>query len=350
MDKNKIERLLSTSLKGINDAVKSLSAYQHKEVVPISSGLYHLDEVGLGGLYPDTVISIVSRASNGKSYTANLIRNSLLKDPSEDIGILFWNLEMPFFTLLAVELRKVLNKPLKEILSKPPLESELPYYKKVADEFRDPRLTKIGESVTPDEFYYTTQEYLKQNSDKKQLFVILDHIGIIKGSNKTESIHDTMEYINALKLEFPGKVTFIVLGQLNREIENRWRNKDSNPFTLFPDGSSIFGSDSLVHYSDIVMAQVIPQVAGMDKYGIINRERNPHLESHIVEEDLNSPKDYVRLKGLNRIYYHYLKVRLFDGDPTIYADVLNQEQEEFNQASQQYERDYTESEVDTLQF
>ena len=165
--------------------------------------------------------------------------------------------------------------------------------------------------------------------------MIIDHIGIIQGSNKTESIHETMEYVNRLKLEFPNKFTFIVLGQLNREIETRWRNRETNPFTLFPDSSSIFASDAMVHYSDVVMAQVIPQVAGMEKYGVINRERNPHLESHIVDEDLVSPKEYVRLRGDNRIYYHYLKLRLDDGNPRIYGDILNTEIEEARKIEEQ---------------
>lgn len=342
MEQNKINRLLEQSLKGINDTVKSIFAYQKKEIIPIKSGIDHLDTIGLGGLFPDTVISVAARASNGKSFTVNGIRTNILKDSNEDIGVLFWNLEMPFFTLLMVELKKVLKKSLKSILKYPPTEEEIPLYKKVADEFRDERLTKIDETVTPLEFYKITKEYIERNKHRKQLFILLDHIGIIKGSNKTESIAETMEYINMLKLEYPGLLTFIILGQLNREIENRWRNKDSNPFTLFPDSSCIFGSDSIMFFSDIVMVQVIPQVAGMDKYGIINRERNQHLEEHITDEDKGSPKDYVRLKGFNRIYYHYLKVRLMDGEPTIYCQILDSEQEEFNQAVSQYESDIDE--------
>ena len=348
MDQTKINRLLEQSVQGINDTVKSLFSYQKKEIVPISSGIPHLDKIGLGGMFPDTVITVSARASQGKSYTANLIRTNILKDPEEDIAVLLWNLEMPFFTLLMVELRKVLHKSLKAILATPPTEAELPLYKKVADEFRDPRLTKIDETVTPLEFYLTTKQFIQNNLHKKQLFILLDHIGIIKGSNKTESIAETMEYVNMLKLEFPGKLTFLILGQLNREIENRWRNKDSNPFTLFPDSSSIFGSDSIMFFSDIVMVQVIPQVASMDKYGIINRDRNEHLEDHIIDEDRESPKEYVRLKGTNRIYYHFLKVRLMDGEPTLYCEILDQEQEEFNQAVQGYEKDYTQTEDEII--
>ena len=262
-----------------------------------------------------------------------------------------WNLEMPFFTLLMGELKKALKKSLKAILSSPPTEEEKPIYKKVADEFRDPRLTKIDETLDPQEFYEVTKAYTEENRDKKQLFIILDHIGIIKGVNKTESIYQTMEYMNKLKLEYPGLLTFIVLGQLNREIENRWRSKDTNPFVLFPDSSSLFASDSCMFFGDIVLAQVIPQNVGMDKYGVINRERNPHLEDHIVEEDKASPKDYVRLKGHNRIYYHYLKVRLQDGEPTTYCQILDEEQEEFNTAVSQYEKDHTQQEeYDDLAF
>lgn len=351
INQSKIDRLLKQSSKGINNTVKTLLSYQNKEIVPIQSGIPHLDNIGLGGMYPDTVIFIAARAAQGKSYTANLIRTNILKDKERDIGVLLWNLEMPFFTLLMVELKKVLKKSLKSILSQPPTESELPIYKQVADEFRDDRLTKIDETVTPEEFYLITKEYIERNKHKKQLFIILDHIGIIKGSNKTESIAETMEYINMLKLEYPGLLTFIVLGQLNRDIEARWRNKDSNPFTLFPDSSSVFGSDSAMFFSDILMVQVIPQVVNMDKYGIVNRDRNKHLEEHIVEEDVNSPKEYVRLKGTNRVYFHFLKVRLQDGEPTIYCQVLDPEQEEFNNAVYQYEKDHTtENEQEDLIF
>ena len=348
MKLDKINQLLDYSLEGIDRTAKALYRYQQKRIIPIKSGIEHLDIIGLGGLYPDTVVAIGARPSMGKSYTANLIRTNILKDPEEDIGVLLWNLEMPFFTLLMVELKKVLKKSLKEILAAPPTEDEIPLYQQVTDEFRDHRLTKIDETVTADEFYEVTKEYIERNLEKKQLFIVLDHIGIIRGTNKTESIHDIMENVNRLKLEYPGKLTFIILCQLNREIENRWRNKDTNPFVLSPDSSSIYGSDSILFFSDIVMIQVIPQVVGMEKYALINRERNPHLEEFITDDDRNSPKDWVRLKGQNRIYYHYLKVRLMDGDPTIYGAVLNPEQEEYNIAAAQFEKDMTDNEPELI--
>ena len=339
MNADKINKLLTQSNENINSTVKYISAIQNKEIIPISSGIDHLDKILLGGLFPDMIISIVARAAQGKSHTINQLRTQLLSG-NEDIGVLLWNLEMPFFTLILVELKKALKKSLKSILGNPMTEEEKPMYKKVADGFRDSRLTKIDETVTPEEWYLTTKEYIERNKHKRQLFILLDHIGIIKGKSKTESIAETIEYANMLKLEYKGLLTFIILGQMNREIENTWRNwKEVNPLLLRPLSNSIFSSDSLMFFSDVIVAQVIPQVVGMEKYATVNAERYPHLKPHFIEEDKD--KEYARLKGLNRIYYDYLKVRLPDGEPTLYCSLLDPEAEEVIMAHAHYEKNYT---------
>lgn len=349
MNQEKINRLLEHSVENINETVKFLVALQNKEIQHLSSGMSHLDKVLLGGLFPDLIISIVARAANGKSYTINRIRNAILSDKSQDIGLLFYNLEMPFFTLLLVELKKILKKSLRFIIDNPPSQDDLLLYKEVTDQFRDPRLTKIDETVSPQEFYEVTKAYIERNKHKKQLFILLDHIGIIKGKNKTESIHETMEYINMLKLEYPRLLTFIVLGQMNREIEARWRQKDANPTQLIPDSSSVFGSDSVMFFSDIVMAQVIPQSVGMEeKYASVNKERYSYLSEHFTDEGTQMSK-YARLRGDNRIYYHFLKVRLQDGEPTLYCEILNQEQEELTRVHGEFESNTTDFEVPVVQ-
>lgn len=348
MNQDKINRLLEHSVENINQTVKFLTDLQHKLIQPISSGLPHLDKVMLGGLFPDLIISIVARASNGKSYTINRIRNAILEDKEQDVAMLFYNLEMPFFTLLLVEIKKILKKSLRFIIDNPPSEQELPLYKKVTDEFRDKRLTKIDETITAEEFYFITKAWIERNKHKKQLFILLDHIGIIKGKNKTESIHETMEYINMLKLEYPRLLTFIVLGQMNREIEARWRQKDTNPTQLIPDSSSVYGSDSIMFFSDIVMAQVIPQAVGMEeKYASVNKERYDYLSEHFTDDGVATSK-YTRLRGDNRVYYHFLKVRLQDGEPTMYCEILNPEIEELTRAHGEFEKNNDSFELPVL--
>lgn len=343
MNKEKISSLLEHSTHNINETVKYLTSLQKKEIIPISSGIDHLDKIALGGLFIDSIYSIVAKSGHGKSYSMNKIRGNILNDKEADIGILLYNLEMPFFTLLLVELKKLLKKPLKWIINNPPTEEELPMYKKATEGFRDKRLTKIDETLTPDEFYEVTKEYIERNKHKRQLFIMIDHVGIIKGKNKSESVAETMEYCNKLKLEYPRLLTFIVLGQLNREIEARWKQKEANPSGLIPTTSDVSFSSSILFFSDLVLAQVIPQVVGMgDKYASIYKKRNEHLQEHYIDDN-NPTSDTARLNGNNRVYYHYLKLRLPDGEATTYCEILDPEAEEVIQAQAKYEKDYEES-------
>lgn len=344
-----IEKLLEQSVEDINETVKLLSAYQHKEITPLSSGIDHLDKMCLGGLYPDLIVAIGARSANGKSYTLNRIRKSILSNP-DDIGVLFYNLEMPFLSLLLIELKKELGKPLKYLMNNPPTAEELPYYKNVTNQFRDPRLTKIDRTMSPEDFYRCTKTYIEKNLHRKQIFVLLDHIGIISGTNKVESIHQTMEYINMLKLEYPRKLTFIVLCQLNRSVEEKMK-PGVNPLNRRLSSSDIYSSDSILFFADIVMGQIIPQIFNLKEFCSVRRDKYPHLEEHVYYEDIMSPKDYVRLNPDNRVYYDYLKVRLEDGESRLYCEIISKEVEEYSKTVSQFEKNADESNnIEELQF
>lgn len=325
-----LDKILTHDDSDINEAVRFIYALQHGKLSPLKSGIDHLDTICLGGLFPGMIICIVSRSGMGKTFTVNQLRSNILSDKDRNVGMLLWNLEMEMKALLIQEFsKKIKNKTKAEILNTPPTQEELQIQKEVTDGFRDPRLLRINTTMTPEDFYKVNREYILRNQDKyDQLFILVDHIGILKGSDKTESIHQTMEYVNQLKLEFSRKVTFIILGQLNRNIEARWKGKESNPMNVFPSSGDVYGSDAMYHYADVILSQVIPSSVHMETYGVVNIERLPHMKEHVYDEDLNSPKELVRLKGHNRIYYHYLKVRQEDGNPKIYGQVLSKRVEE----------------------
>ena len=347
----KLDKLLDKNNNGIDNAVKSIHSYYSGKFKPIQTSYPFLNELSLGGLLPGLIISILGRPQNGKSFIVQQLREDILKDKDRNIATLLYNLEMPWFSLLLVQIKKRLNKTFKDILSTKPTADESKIMKEVADDFRDPRLTTVTTALTPSDWEYLTRKWIEENIDKEQLFILYDHAGITKGTNKLEAIFELMERANNIKLDYPDKVTFIILGQLNREIERLFRTRDLNPINLRVTSEYIYGSDALQQYSDIIIASTIPQRFGLEKYCSVNRERYQHLEDHIVEEDKASPKDYVRLKGLNRIYYDILKTRLNDDTPTLYCELLNEEQEEFNTAISQYEKDHTQQEeYDDLAF
>lgn len=348
----KLDKLLEQNNQSIDDAVKTIYDLQTGKITPIAVSYGFLNELCLGkGILSNLIISILARPGQGKTFVAQILRNDLLADKDKNIGILYFNWEMPWFSLLLIELKKKLKKSFKDILGNKPTPEELKEMKSVADTLRDSRFTSVDISLSPDEFDYVCRKYIDENIDKDQLYIFIDHIGIGRGKNKLEVMFEIMEKANRIKLDYPNKLTFFPLSQLNRQIETLWRTRDVNPINLRVTSEYIYGADAIMQYSDIVIASVIPQKAGLDKYCTVNRERYQHLEEHIVEEDRASPKDYVRLKGNNRVYYDVLKKRLDDDTPTLYCEILNEEQEEFNTAVSQYEKDHTQSEeYDDLAF
>jgi hypothetical protein len=351
INQEKLDNLLVHNKKGINGAVKALYDLQEGNLKPIKVSLEFLNELCLGsGILPNLIISFLARPGQGKTYIAQTIRKDLLDDPTRDIGILYFNWEMPWFSILLIELKKRLKKSFKDIIGNKPTDAEISEMKSVADELRDPRFTSVDIALEAKEFEYVCRKYIEENIDREQLYIFIDHIGIGKGKNKLEVMFEIMEVCNRLKLDYPNKLTFFPLSQLNREIEKLWRTKDVNPINLRVTSEYIYGADAIMQYSDIVIASVIPQKAGLEKYCTVNRERYEHLDEHILDEDKNSPKDYVRLKGLNRVYFDILKKRLDDDSPTLYCDVLDQEKEEIISAFATREKDMTDPEDDEIIF
>ncbi len=320
------DNILGHNTENFDRAVRSLTALQKGEFQPISSGLDFMDNMMLGGFMRQTVTTIAARSGNGKSWLAAFLKTNIL-DSGRDVAMLDFDLEMPEFTNLILALKKELNKPLREILnSLPKTPEEKDSYKKVAARFRDTRVNRVTTTMTPDDFLLVTKEFLERNKDKDMSFVFLDHILVLLGENKNVTLLRTMEGINNLKLEYPNSC-FIVMSQLNREFEQNIRNT-SSPLTQFPSSSSFYASDSMLFYSDLCVALVLPSRFNIETYGAINREHNKHLLEHVCEDDVESTKTYLKLKAFNRIYYHFIKLRLFEeGVPTIYCRVLSSEKE-----------------------
>lgn len=347
MSKLDFDKFLGNDNENFDRAVRSLTAIQRGDFPPISTGLDFMDTMMLGGFMRQTVNTIAARSGNGKSWlSANLKTNVL--DSGRNVAVLDFDLEMPEFTNLILALKKELNKPLLEILNNlPSSKTEKESYKKVANRFRDPRINRITTTMIPDDFLAVTKEFLERNKDKEMAFVFLDHILVLLGENKNTTLLRAMEGINALKMEYPNSC-FVIMSQLNREFEQNIRNT-SQPLLQFPTSSSFYASDSMLFYSDLCVALVLPSRFNIETYGAINREHNKHLLDHVAEDDKESTKTYLRLKAFNRIYYHFIKIRLFEeGVPTIYCKVLSSEKEKEELEYMNREEAY--SDTDDLAF
>lgn len=327
-----IDELLDPSKSSVNNAVRLIHNYQQGKLKPIKTSIDHLNSMLHGGLYPGMIISICARSGSGKTYTAHTLREDILGSHS-NVGLLIYNWEMTFFNLLLVEMRKRSNLKYAELLNlKNPTEEQLQMMKDVAESFRNENLTTVSKALNPDEFDKVTRQYIQRNLDKQQLVIIVDHIGITKGSDKGSAITGIMEAENEIKLDYPELVTFINLAQLNRNVDTLFRSADTNPLNLRLSPEMIYMSDSLMQASDLVLGQVIPDKFNMQHYTAVNAERFEHLAPHFTDQ--THKKDFTLLKAPNRIYYDYIKPRLEDGQPTLYGNILDPVREEFLQAEE----------------
>jgi hypothetical protein len=211
-------------------------------------------------------------------------------------------------TVQKILLRKLssrLNLPISEIISKVPDETRRAMFKETTDEERDPRLFYQEESMTPAAWLEEVEDFIELHSDKSHIVVTIDHIGLVsdKGLNsKKKGMDDLIEGINLLKKRY-ANVGFIILSQLNRDIEGRSAITEQAPRR-----SDLYNSDAVYQISDLVVVIQRPSEMGYEKYMLITPDRYHWLAEHMV--DPTKTKTSFLTEG--RVFWHYLKMRDID--------------------------------------
>jgi hypothetical protein len=327
-----IQALLNGESNEVSVAHEEILKLQSGDANVIVTGQDHLDYFLIGGIN-NKMVFIGSRPSMGKTFHCETMINNLLDEninKNQDISLLRLNLEMQTKSLLLRDLKKSLGKKMRDIIANPYTEEEMEIVNKVLNKHKDPRVTNFSSLLGPVEFEYLVKEYCKKVSLEKpntQKIVLIDHIHIYQTKKEIDEI---LSICNQLKMSDPN-LSFIIYFQFNRSIEDLWRgSKDTkaNPKNFLPHSGHIYNTDSLMQFADLVMGMTIPQVVDLDEFVSVYKDRNVHLEEHFIS---SSSKDTstTLLKGRNRIYYNYIKIRLVDDfeDPRLYCSVLNADYE-----------------------
>jgi hypothetical protein len=339
----------------------------HKEIIALQRGNGHIIKTGqkdldyflVGGLN-NKMVFIGSRPSMGKTHHCETTMDNLLNEainPNQNIAILRMNLEMQTKSLLLRDLKKSLGKKMIDIISTPYTELEKKEVIKVVNKHRDSRIINFSRIVEGEDLRYLLKSFCKTVDDRDETFnspfleawnslseedkilkpyvvekvtqkiVLVDHLHIYQTKKQ---IDDVLSIFNEMKMH-DSNLSFVVYFQFNRTLEEVWRDtkdKKANPKTFLPNSGHIYNTDSLMQYADLVMGMVVPQVVDMEEFVSVYKERNEHLKEHFIEGS-SSDNTTVRLKGRNRIFYNYLKIRLVDDfeDSRLYCSVLNPEYE-----------------------
>lgn len=330
MTHQEIDEILSGKSDEVTKAHTEIVELQRGEATVIKTGIEFLDFFLIGGL-SNKMVFCGSRPGMGKTTSSEEIITNLLDpkiNPTQDISVLKWNLEMPTKSLLLRDYKKVLGRKMRDILTKPFTEEEIPDIKKVVAKHKDKRVTNFSRILSGEELRYMLDKFCKLSDERGyyEKVVIIDHLHIF--STKKE-IDEVLSICNEFKMK-DSKLSFIIYFQFNRTLEDVWRDskdKKALPKNFLPNSSHIYNTDTLMQYGSIVMGLVIPQVVDLDEFVSVYKDRNEHLKEHFVDDIADNST--VRLKGRNRIYYNFIKIRDIDDmdDPRLYCRVLNPEYE-----------------------
>ncbi len=146
MTREEIDLLIQ---EGNRDAVlkacEQIIAIQKNIIPPIKTGIDHLDNFLPAGVN-NQMIFIGARPSMGKTHMANIIKSNLLSEevnPRVDLSLLILNWEMQLKSLILRDMKKVLNRGMKDMLSKEFTEDEKAKVNEVVKELLDERVLNL---------------------------------------------------------------------------------------------------------------------------------------------------------------------------------------------------------------
>ena len=235
---------------------------------------FKYNEIAMGGLEWNTIHTIGGRSGSGKTAILNQLETQLgFLNEDEDFDILSFNFEMLSRNLVGRKFASALDKTTQELYSGKlgqKLDDET--YAKVLEE--GAKIAKLNvhyveHSGTVEQIENTIHNFIGKALEKDQnrgLVVLLDHTILVQGKQgELERIvlGELMTMFNRLKKLY--KIAFVVLTQLNRDIESSDRMTD--PHRHFPLRKDVFGGDMVYQFSDVVMVSMNPEQMGLQSYG-----------------------------------------------------------------------------------
>lgn len=255
------------------------------------------------GIEWNSTTVIAARPATGKTLIKDqIIREAFILNPKSNFRVLEFSLEMVGRVSAIRAFSSFIGRPYKYLcsadgtISNEDMEKCFLYAKKMVEYPID----VIEDPCTVNEFREIIAEYMDAHSiekknDKGQPYreftktiITLDHSLLLKKAPFEKDKMDTLfalgEALTDLKRKYP--IAFIILSQLNRDIDRPERNEDGKYGNHILE-SDIYGADALLQHADTLVGVNRPAKQKIKFYGV---------ERYIIED-------------LSVLVFHFIKAR-----------------------------------------
>ena len=252
-----------------NEAVRYIAGRRNNEIVSLKTRWSKFNKQCMGGIEPNTVLTIAGISGSGKSSFANLITTDVIDlNPQEDIIVLNFSLEMVGFRQVGRTLSNKLRRTTSTLYSSEKSLDDETFRKviSVTNQLKKYPIYFVDSPTTPTqveniiyEFYNT---YVKGTN--KHFLIIYDHALLTK---QVGSILETISELERVFIQIKKlpMTSVIQLAQMNRNIEAPERI--NNPMSHYPMRSDLSSSDAIFQASDYVCVIHRPEILNIQEYG-----------------------------------------------------------------------------------
>jgi len=269
----------------LRKALLKMKARRSGELKSLKSSWPKFNDAFCDGLEWRTITVVGARPGTGKTlFMEQLISDIIEENKDHKFRVLKFQFEMLDETNGIRKLSLNTGSDYNTLMSKgEPVDKDL--YLRCVQYYEQTESTDVIDVVydpcTVDEMCATIHYYMEKHKDENgnytNALVTIDHSALLKvgkgQKDKFETLYALGEAMTYMKKHYP--VAFLVLSQLNRNIDNPDRSKDGDYGNYVLD-SDLFGADALLQHADVVLGINKPSIRKIRFYGperfIVNDE------------------------------------------------------------------------------
>jgi len=229
------------------------------------------------GLEWRTITVVGARPGTGKTlFMEQLVSDIIAQNSDQEFRVLKFQMEMVDETSAIRKFGLITGADYNTLMSKNGKLVDKRLFEKCVEYYKETSTTDIinvvYDTCTVNEMcatiHYELERHKRPDGTFPNILVTIDHSALFKNDfgqkDKFDMLGALGEALTYMKKNYP--VAFVVLSQLNRNIDDIKRQVEANYGNYVLD-SDIYGSDALLQHADVVIGINKPSIRRIKKYG-----------------------------------------------------------------------------------